>query len=91
MELKDVFDVTAWTDQALTDRYVEEMVKLKKINRWSLEGKKRHPDPCPYPKSLEEAYGPRPCGYPDTAMMNACKRELVRRGLLVPRASLPEE
>ena len=38
----------------------------------------------------EVAYGPKPCDFPNMAMMNVCKRELERRGLPVPQVSLPE-
>ena len=86
-----LFDrVSTWTDQQVRDRYAEEMLKLKKINHWTLEGKKKNGSARALGVSVEEAYGPRPCGYPNTAIMNVCKRELERRGLPVPQVSLPE-
>ena len=81
---------TTWTDEALSRRYVEEKLKLKMINRWSLKGKRRYGSAHMRGVSAEEAYGPKPCGYPNTAIMNACKQELERRGLPVPNVSLPE-
>jgi hypothetical protein len=81
----------AATDEELATRYAEEVLKLKKINHWTLEGKKNGGSARARGISPEEAYGPRPCEYPDTAMMNVCKRELERRGLPVPEVSLPEE
>jgi len=88
---KQLFDVTAWTDRMLADRYVEEMLKLKKTTRWVWEGMKSGGGSA-RSRGLRpiEAYGPRPCASPNTAMMNVCRRELERRGLPVPQVSLPE-
>jgi hypothetical protein len=60
------------TDKQVSKRYTTETRKLKTLNRWRLTG----------------SQGKRPCGYPDIAMMNACKQELVRRGLSVPQVDL---
>ena len=83
--------VKAWSDQELVDRYVEETLKLKKITRWVLEGTKNG-DGSARSRGMRpvEAYGPKPCESPDTAVMNVCKWELERRGLLVPLVSFPE-
>ena len=62
----------AMTDQQVSDRYVKEAWRLKTLNCWRLEG----------------SHGSRPCGHPDTAMMNACKQELSRRGLVIPQVDL---
>jgi len=53
------------SDQEVTDRYVQETVKLRTLNQFG-----RHSEQFQ--------------GYPDTLIMNLCKRELERRGLPVP-------
>jgi hypothetical protein len=87
---KRLFDLTAWTEQQLSERYVLERVRLRKICLWGLEGKRRYGSARSRGLRVEDAYGPRLCAYPNTAMMNVCKRELERRGLPVPQVSLPE-
>ncbi len=39
---------------------------------------------------LAKKQGVKPLRYPNTTLMNRCRSELVRRGLPVPRLSLPE-
>lgn len=83
--------VKTWSDQALADHYVEEMLKLKKMNRWVWEGAKNGGGSA-RSRGIrpQEAYGPRPCESPNTIVMNVCRWELERRGLSVPQVSLPE-
>ena len=60
------------TDQQVTDRYAQELLKLKMLNQFG-----RHSE--------------RFLGYPNTLMMNRCRRELERRGLAIPPVNPPEE
>ena len=60
------------TDQQVTDRYAQELLKLKMLNQFG-----RHSEQF--------------LGYPNTLMMNRCRRELERRGLPIPPVNPPEE
>ncbi len=65
----------ALSDEQVTDRYVRETLKLKTLTRWM----------------RAERPEERPVGYPNTLMINLCKRGLARRNLTIPVINLPEE
>lgn len=57
--------MNSMNDQQVTDRYVQELLKLKILNQYG-----RHSEHFQ--------------GYPNTLIMNRCRRELERRGLPIP-------
>ncbi len=59
----------ARSDEAMADRYTQEMRNLKMICLWQGQGRP----------------GKRPCSYPGTWIINACRYELKRRGLSIPQ------
>ena len=60
------------TDQEVTERFMQELLKLKTLNQFG-----RHSE--------------RFLGYPNTSVMNRCRRELERRGLPIPPVNPPTE
>lgn len=60
------------TNQEVTERYAQELLKLKTLNQFG-----RHSE--------------RFLGYPNTLIMNRCRRELERRGLPIPLVNPPAE
>lgn len=59
------FSLQGKSDQEVTQRYAQELLKLKTLNQFG-----RHSE--------------RFLGYPNTSIMNCCRRELERRGLPIP-------
>ena len=63
------------SDQEVIDRYTKETVRLKTINQFTQQGKKR----------------PSDVPHPNTIMINLSRQELERRGLPIPLVNLPED
>lgn len=59
------------SNEVISARYVQEMQRLKRILQLKQQGQKR----------------PLDQHYPNTFVMNLCRRELARRGLPIPRVS----
>ncbi len=71
--MKQLIDqMQTMTDQEVTERYAQELLKLKILNEFG-----RHSE--------------RFLGYPNTSVMNRCRRELERRGLPIPPVNPPAE
>ena len=65
------FAVQQMTEQQLSERYTQELRKLRMLNEYG-----RH--------------SPHFQGYPNTLVMQLCRRELERRGLPIPPINAPD-
>ena len=68
--------IRAMSDQEVANRYTKEKLTLKMLLAARMRGERRRPAGV---------------GYPNTLMMNLCKRELDRRGLPILLVILPAE